>query len=605
MQNANTIYAVMQERGKKGQPVERLYRMLFNKELYLQAYAKLYPNKGAMTPGVTPETADGMSMEKIDSIIEAIKYERYQWTPVRRTYIKKANGKQRPLGLPTWSDKLLQEVIRFILEAYYEPQFSDFSHGFRPGRGCHTALVKVQKTWTGVKWIIEGDISSYFDTIDHSVLLGILKEKINDNRFIGLIEGLLKAGYMENWRYNKTYSGTPQGGVLSPLLANIYLDKLDKHVEEAIKVFDKGTKRAPNREYVSISGQKRRAVRKGAKELAKSLTKRLRNLPSVDPNDPNYRRLMYVRYADDFMVGVIGTKVEAEEIKQKIGNFLMDKLKLKLSEEKTLITNAAQETARFLNYEIKNQNSDTKLIETIHRVKRRSVNGRIALLMPKSVFEKNSKPYLKKGKTASIPHLEINSDFAIVTEYQAKLRGLYQYYALATNVSRLNHLRWVMEQSLMKTLAAKHKSSAHAMYRKFATKVQTDKGKSLKCIQVTVERDGKKPLIARFGGFSLERQRVWEIDDQIPVSLNQLGTHTEILQRLLADRCEVCGSTDKIEVHHVKKLSEVQGSKNERTDWKKYMASRLRKTLVVCKKCHQAIHAGKPLPALANHWRAG
>ena len=158
MQNADILFAVMRSRGEKGQPVERLYRLLFNQELYLRAYAKLYPNKGSMTPGATPETIDEMSLKKIDSIIEAIKFERYQWTPVRRTYIKKANGKLRPLGLPTWSDKLLQEVIRSILEAYYEPQFSPNSHGFRPHKGCHTALIDVRNTWTGTRWIIEGDI---------------------------------------------------------------------------------------------------------------------------------------------------------------------------------------------------------------------------------------------------------------------------------------------------------------------------------------------------------------------------------------------------------------------------------------------------------------
>ncbi len=602
MQNANTIFAVMQERGKKGQPVERLYRVLFNKALYMQAYAKLYPNKGAMTPGATPETVDGMSIDKIDNIIEAIRYERYQWTPVRRTYIKKANGKLRPLGLPTWSDKLLMEVIRSILEAYYEPQFSRHSHGFRNGKGCHTALMEVQKTWTGVKWIIEGDISSYFDTIDHSVLLEILREKINDNRFVRLIQRLLEAGYLEDWKYNKTYSGTPQGGVLSPLLANIYLDKLDKHVEEVIKAFDKGTKRAPNHEYIALTTQKSAAVRKGAKELARDLTKQMRKMPSGDPNDPNYKKLKYVRYADDFMLGVIGSKSDAQEIKQDIGEYLKDSLKLKLSDEKTLITSATQDAAKFLGYEIKSQSSDTKLTKRQNGQTRRSVNGRIVLLVPRNVTEKKSKPYLRRGKPIHTPHLMVNSDYTIVYEYQTKLRGLYQYYALATNVSKLNHLKWIMEQSLMKTLAAKHKCSMRAMYEKYA---KSSNGKQPKCIKVTVERDGKKPLVAMFGGFSLERKHVWEINDQLPAPMTSLGTHTEILQRLLADQCEICGSTDKIEVHHVRKLAEVKGPKNERTDWKKYMASRQRKTLVVCQKCHQTIHAGKPLPALANHWRAG
>jgi group II intron reverse transcriptase/maturase len=334
MQKADSIYAVMQERGKKGQTLERLYRMLFNPNLYLQAYAKLYPNKGAMTPGVTEETVDGMSMDKIGAIIEALRYERYRWKPVRRTYIKKANGKLRPLGLPTWSDKLVQEVIRSILEPYYEQQFSEHSHGFRPQRGCHTALMEIQKNWTGVKWIVEGDVSQYFDTIDHTTLLNILKEKIDDNRFINLISSLLEAGYLEDWHYNKTYSGTPQGGVLSPLLANIYLDKLDKYVDELAKAYNHGTRRAPNLEYHRLVEKKCTAVKKGDKETARALTMQMREIPSVDPNDPNYRRLIYARYADDFMIGVIGPRSDAEEIKGKISNFLQDNLKLKLSEKK-------------------------------------------------------------------------------------------------------------------------------------------------------------------------------------------------------------------------------------------------------------------------------
>jgi group II intron reverse transcriptase/maturase len=499
--------------------------------------------------------------------------------------------------------------MRSVLEPYYEPQFSQHSHGFRPGRGCHTALIEVQRTWTGVKWIIEGDISSCFDTIDHTVLLQILEEKLHDKRFIRLIKGLLEAGYIEDWKYNKTYSGTPQGGVISPLLANIYLDKLDRHAEEAVKAFDRGKKRASNLEYGRTQRLKAQAERTGNVELARDLMWQMRRLPAGDPNDPSYRRLKYIRYADDFMIGVIGPKSEAEEIKRDIGRFLQDSLHLKLSEEKTLITNASQDSARFLGYEVKSQHSNEKIAKKQvvsgqgspkDRRTIRSINGTIALLMPRSVIQKKSTKYLRKGRPIHLSYLQATSDFAIVTEYQAALRGLYQYYALATNVSRLNDLKWLMEQSLMKTLAGKHNTSKRAMYVKYATKVLTEEGKSLRCIQVTVDRDGKKPLVARFGGFSLVRKRIWEMNDQLPIPFTHLETRTEILQRLLADRCEICGSTDMVEVHHVRKLADVTGPKNGRTLWKKYMASRNRKTLVVCMKCHDAIHAGRPLPALEN-----
>jgi retron-type reverse transcriptase len=216
MQNAETVLDVLRERGRKGLPCDELYRQMFNKSLYLLAYGRIYSNQGAMTPGACDETADGMSEAKIDQIIAAVRGERYRFAPVRRAYIPKKNGKLRPLGLPSWSDKLVGEVVRLLLEAYYEPQFSGHSHGFRKGRGCHTALREVQETWTGTVWFIEGDISDCFGSADHEILLGILAEKIHDNRFLRLIRNMLKAGYMEDWQYHDTLSGTPQGGVVTP-----------------------------------------------------------------------------------------------------------------------------------------------------------------------------------------------------------------------------------------------------------------------------------------------------------------------------------------------------------------------------------------------------
>jgi group II intron reverse transcriptase/maturase len=213
MQDAETVLSVLRERGGKGLPLTQLYRQMFNKNLYLLAYGRIYANQGAMTPGASAETADGMSEAKIDQIIEAMRHERYRFAPARRVLIPKKNGKMRPLGLPSWSDKLVGEVVRLLLEAYYEPQFSDHSHGFRKGRGCHTALRKVHETWTGTVWFIEGDISDCFGSTSHEILMKILAEKISDNRFLRLIRNMLKAGYMEDWQYHETLSGTPQGGL--------------------------------------------------------------------------------------------------------------------------------------------------------------------------------------------------------------------------------------------------------------------------------------------------------------------------------------------------------------------------------------------------------
>jgi len=263
------------------------------------AYGNISPNKGAMTPGAGNETADGMSEAKIDEIIAAMRGERYRFAPVRRVYIPKKNGKLRALGLPSWSDKLAGEVVRLLLEAYYEPQFSGRSHGFRKKRGCHTALREIQSTWTGTVWFVEGDISGCFGKIDHEILLGILAEKIRDNRFLRLVRNMLKAGYLEDWQYHDTLSGTAQGGVVSPLLSNIYLDKLDKYAErELLPQYTRGSHRKANREYARLVKRRHEARHHGDREQARELARQMRALPSGDPVDPGYRKLSYIRYAD-------------------------------------------------------------------------------------------------------------------------------------------------------------------------------------------------------------------------------------------------------------------------------------------------------------------
>ena len=299
MQDAETVLGILRERGRKGLPCEELYRQLFNPQLYLLAYGRIYANHGAMTPGASEETADGMSVEKIGAIINAMRHERYRFAPVRRVFIPKKNGKMRPLGMPSWSDKLVGEVVRLLLEAYYEPQFSGRSHGFRKGRGCHTALREIQRGWTGTTWFIEGDISDCFGSLDHEIMAGILAEKIRDNRFLRLIRNMLKAGYLEDWQYHKTLSGAPQGGVVSPVLSNMYLHKLDEYVETVlIPQYTRGVVRKRNPEYARAKKALADARRRGDRAEARKLRRRLRSLPAGDPRDPGYRRLRYSRYAD-------------------------------------------------------------------------------------------------------------------------------------------------------------------------------------------------------------------------------------------------------------------------------------------------------------------
>jgi group II intron reverse transcriptase/maturase len=589
MQSAETVLDVIRKRGARGLPIGRLYRQLFNPQLYLMAYRRITANKGAMTPGVTGETVDGMSLDKIDACIGSLRHECHRWSPAKRVYIPKKNGKKRPLGLPTWSDKLVAEVVRILLEAYYDVQFSDRSHGFRPGRGCHTALTEVARTWTGTHWFIEGDISDCFGSLDHEVMLSILAEKIHDGRFLRLMGAMLKAGYLEDWRWNATLSGAPQGGVASPILSNIYLDRLDKFVEQQLLPnHNHGSTRRRNPDYAYITAEIKRAQRRGDPAATRELQKRRRLLPWGDPNDPGYRRLRYVRYADDWLLGFSGPKKEAEEIKSRIKAFLQDELHLSLSDAKTMITHATTTPARFLGYEIRTQHADDKL----DRRGQRSVNGVIGLFVPRSTIEQQCSRYMKRGRPERRPLLRHDHDHSIVTRYQSEFRGYVQYFALAQDVFRLSKLQWVMQTSLLKTLAAKHKTTVTKVARKHTTTVQTPHGLR-KCIETIVKRDGgRKPLVARFGGIPLKRQPHAVLIDDPPVKVGP--RHSELIQRLLAGQCELCGATANIEVHHIRKLADLnQPGRPEKPAWLRLMARRRRKTLVTCRRCHHDIHAGR------------
>jgi group II intron reverse transcriptase/maturase len=588
MRNAETVLNVIQDRGKRRLPLEDVYRQLYNPDLYLRGYGRIYRNRGAMTRGVTEETVDGMSIDKIQAIIVSIRSERWHWTPVKRVEIPKKRGGTRPLGKPTWSDKLLQEVIRSILEAYYEPQFSDLSHGFRPRRGCHTALSYIRKVWRGTKWFIEGDIKGCFDNIDHQVLLEILRASIHDNRFLRLIEGLVKAGYVKEWTYYPTLSGTPQGGIVSPILANIYLDRLDKFVEQTlIPEYTRGRKREWNPEYRKRSHRIRMLRKQGRTEEAMALRKETQQISALIPDDPNYRRLRYIRYADDHLFGFVGPKAEAEEIKVRVKEFAAQKLRLELSEEKTLITNAAKGAAKFLGHEIQCQWANSR---HDHRG-RRSVNGSMALRVPAAFVEERCQRYERDGKAIHRAELLNDTDFSIVAQYQSEYRGYVEFYRLAVNLRWLDKVRWTMETSLLKTLAHKFKSSVSKMAKHYDATCATPDGPR-KCLEVRIERPGKKPLIARFGGLSLARKTNAVLVDKLIV---RWVVRTELLQRLLANECEICGSTDKVEVHHIRKLSDLKVKGQQvKPLWRQIMSARRRKTLVACQGCHDDIHAGRP-----------
>lgn len=600
MRNPETILNhLVKNTSKKDYKFQRLYRNLFNKEFYITAYSRLAPKTGNMTKGTSAITIDGFSLQKIDDLIEQMKTEKYQPRPARRVYIPKSNGKKRPLGIPNFYDKLVQEVIRMILESIYEKTFSKSSHGFRPNKSCHTALAEIKCNFMGSKWFIEGDIHAFFDNINHHILIKLLRKKIDDERFIRLIWKFLRAGYAEEWVFHKTYSGCPQGGIVSPILSNIYLNELDKYMEEYKTKFDKGKARRKNPEYkkldskiysrrqklkeVGMDSEKRQVIISEIKELREKMLE----IPASDQMDPEYKRLYYTRYADDFIIGIIGSKKDAQEIKNDIQKFLEIKLDIELSQEKTLITHS-NKFARFLGYDIAvSRNKDVKKIAQGN--KKRTRNYQCNLYLSQDVWIKKLKEIgvfriKKDGTWVPRPrrYLTNLSDVEIINTYNAEIRGLYNYFKFARNVSVLNTFMYFMRYSLYMTFATKYDSSVPKIIKKYSF------NRNFRVSYTT--QSGEKYLYLYHNGFNMNlRANTSSQLDLVPVTQKYGGT-SELTRRLLANQCEWCGTKDgTMEVHHIRKLKDLKG----RARWEQIMIARRRKTMILCRTCHKKLHSGK------------
>lgn len=578
---------------------ERLYRILFNEELFYVAYQKIASNGGSTTKGSDGRSIDEMSLARIETLIASLKDESYQPHPSRRVHIPKKNGKTRPLGIPAFEDKLVQEVVRMILEAIYEGHFETTSHGFRPKRSCHTALLHIQKTFSGAKWFIEGDIKGFFDNIDHDVLVGILRERISDDRFIRLIRKFLKAGYVEDWTFHNTYSGMPQGGIVSPILANIYLDKLDKYVKEYIRHFDMGTKRRPGKESNDLANERKRTVRKlkkikdGTEKAAlvarlKAIEQERAAFPSGDEMDGSYRRLKYIRYADDFILGVIGSKEDALRIKEDIKSFLSESLALELSEEKTLITHTGK-SAKFLGYEItvtRNNHQRRDVQGRLRRTygKRVRLNVSMATLRDKLLEYGAMEIKLRNGKEIWKPKcrsgLIFNDDLEILDRYNRETVGFCNYYLIANNCVVLHNFRYIMEYSMYKTFAGKYRSTVRKINKKYRlNKLFTVKYEQKGVIKSrTFYKTSFKRRTTAFNGSC----------DIEPYSIADVS-RTNLTDRLKAEKCELCGATGKLIMHHVRNLKDLKGKES----WKRLMSARKRKTIALYPSCHRLRHLGK------------
>lgn len=603
MRNPTDVLNSLSDKSKNPEyRFQRLYRNLYNPDFYLLAYKNIYANGGSMTLGVNGITIDGMSSQRIAKLIESLKDRSYQPNPARRTYIAKKNNpaKKRPLGIPSGDDKLVQEVIRMLLESIYEPNFSDASHGFRPQKSCHTALTKIQKTFTGAKWLVEGDIKACFDSFDHHVLIDILRKRIDDEAFISLMWKFLKAGYMEQWQYHMTYSGTPQGSGMSPILANIYLNELDRYMGEYKARFYKPTRTAnpAHRNMASkIFYYKAKNDKvwddlsvEEKKECARTLRQmrsEQRKLPTHPVQETSYKAIQYVRYADDFIVGVIGSHEDAKKLKQDLTVFLKEKLGLTLSTEKTKITNTA-ENARFLGYDISvSRSQDIKRLKNGKR--QRVYSGVVQLRMPLEKWTAKLLEYgairIKKDesgkerwKTMPRGKLINRTDIEILSRYNSEIRGLYNYYAIAGNVSTLNHFSSRMKYSMLKTFGSKYRC-----------KVRKIKERYVKNGEFTVAyktKSGMKESVYYHDGFRKKTEPALGQVDMLDI-YKKYDKPNSLAIRLHTNKCELCGmDCDGLEMHQVRRLKDLNGEQ----EWERIMLQRRRKTLAVCPSCHIEIH---------------
>lgn len=579
-----------------GYKYERLYRLLFNEEMFFLAYQRIYAKQGNMTPGTDGRTVDQMSIQRIERLIDALRTEEYQPHPAKRVYIPKKNGKKRPLGIPSFDDKLVQEVTRMILEAIYEGHFEYTSHGFRPHRSCHTALTHIQDKFTGAKWFIEGDIKGFFDNIKHEILVNILKERIADERFIRLIRKFLKAGYAEQWKFHNTYSGTPQGGIVSPILANIYLDKFDKYMKMYADKFNKGERRKVSSEYRRLNNKKTRlakklksvtdeSVRAGMITEIKETLAQTYVTPCHEPMDANYRRIQYVRYADDFLIGVIGSKSECQAIKADIKEFMTEQLGLELSDEKTLITNA-KDKAKFLGYEIFVR-SKAFMHKDSRGVMKRFGNGSVLLHVSMDTAKAKLLEYgalriAKEGnqdiwKPKPRGFMIGNKVEDIVAQYNTEIRGFYNYYAIANNISTIGHsFGYIMEYSMYKTIAQKLNLTMSQAKLKFL--------KDKKFIVPFMGKNGEvRYRIFYDGGFKRKEPFNGSIVDYIPNTA--FVPKLSLMERLKTGTCEICGKKGNLIMHHVRNLNQLKAD----LPWNAIMIKKRRKTLAICESCNEVI----------------
>ena len=565
-----------------------LFRILRKNDIWIAAYENIKSNKGALTPGITKETLDGHSIQRLVRLRDKVVNESYQFKPVNEIEIPKPNGRKRPLGLSTANDKIVQEVIRMVLEAIYEPCFSKQSFGFRQGLGTHDALEYIESKFRWVDWVIEGA----YPTIDHTQLCNILSKKIQDVRFMNLIRKLLKCGVLRQGQFTRSSFGIPQGNIVSPILANIYFNELDEWVENKANMLYQPRTNQRDKKYKQLSYQigkraeQMQRLEKKSKEY-KILLKELKALKIERAKVPSLARqqiqIEYVRYADDWMIGIKGDQTLAKKLKVEVSHFVMVRLKQTVHPTKTKITDLRSGKAKFLGYEIYlPRNRKISLYTGSGTRTTRRTNPRLRFDIPMdSVLQKmEERGYIKKLvkghrsiSKASYTPLE---DIAIVKHFAQVWRGLSNYYSGCTNLSKLQYIHYLLHVSCAMTLSHRHRSSTTKIFAKHGKTLKVSNGNISTSFPYRKEWSIKK--------------RKWknkqEFADPFQIYANRISRSP---RSQLNHNCRICKSKDFTQMHHVK---HVRKNGYRYGGFHKEMALLNRKQIPLCIECHKKVHEG-------------
>lgn len=557
---------------------DNLYPLLLDKRMYDLAYDRVKSNPGMMTPGTTEETLSGWGPELVERIISSLRNESFSFSTARSVGIPKPDGGTRTLRIASPRDKIVQRVLAFILEAIYDPSFYENSFGFRPGRGTHDALHYIKHHFQGARWVIEGDIAKCFDEIDHHLLISIIRKRIKDERFIRLIWKALRAGYLSDTGTPKDdLAGTPQGSIVSPVLCNIVLHEFDRQVLELLSpTFNRGRTRFQPKEYTRARSyqhyhERRFRERNDPASLAKAKEafNRVRSLPSVDPRDPNFRRLTYARYADDWIIGFAGPRTEAEHVRDRCGEYLAN-LRLRLSPTKTVISKAS------VGFQFLGTNIRVPLGEQRFRrgQKTRATLGvRLNAPLRYVISKLAAAGYCDKDGVPKPRFALFAADKdEIVSSYSSVMRGILNFYSFADNYSRLSYsLFHILRKSAAKLLAAKYKlRTSRQVIKRFGHYLQGSDEAALP--------DVRNPRI---------RGRPFKLGTK-DISRTLIFRRANLAVRAKSLECAACGSTFGVEMHHIRALKSLRG----KTDPISFaMAARRRKQIPLCRRHHMAKHS--------------